>query len=1074
MLGSTLQASAFAVDQKSVSDLCTVQVMDNAGTVKYVNAVNHNGTWYFSVDFFSEYTDYEYDANRSHFVIDGGKTNNAGTYDDVFRKLVKIDTAKKTIGVKNAVMDLEDIIMVNGKLYLPGYQVLPYLDTACTVQDNTLIISKAGESFGQLLDKFFIDTYYFDGDGAFGSKYARKAAEGFTWVWDTITNFRLDRLVTLDSLDEDVRSILVGYMTDQDGRDRYFSDFFDLVDDSETMLKRNKSLQRIMSKGGQKPFLTQVLDVNNSKNKDVFFPKEMQDASDGFWEAYEESRKETKIPSKLLGWGEKLALSSMDFSLNAMAMVDDQVDMLLAVFPDMQKNDGKWETEAQFLYDAYKQADAKGFGVDFGRNLLDLIYNDIVLDGGFDLVFSCVSSAPISGIKATEAMDDLAVLEYHLAAQEKARKAFEGYLKDINVNGNYTQKNLEKMRLSAIMMLLVSKKCYAIIRDNCMNLFATKEQVRARETCEAAINQITEMLARLYAAGAYVLADGQEYFEAAVPKFREQFAALNAIDDSLLKHYWNYLLQEGITQEKDLYVFMEDINADGLDELFVSNYRSDESTVSAYSYVGGEITQIDVQTQDEEDGTVKCVYLTDDEAGNTGLLTVRASVDTYEMEKALKAFQADMLSYALDVKKLSELIFSCIETVDWEFTVFDRNGINDIPDYGLWIGGKDKPQVLLNALAQYQGTELLLFRNGDGEIMKLLDGQSAFAHNPIQFDFWFDVIRERYDNKPVPEHELETPVSTSYLGEVSLPAVLFEYSALLQSLSQYCEFSYLVRDADLDGDNELLAYLYDDMEGFDLVLTADLNNGAVTLRENSSAAGGLSFAEHSPDGRTLLKEYYFSAMNAMTSYYEWNGTGWEQAAYMEENTEEDSSGNWVTKGSGTWWGQTVTSEEFREKEGAEIADILRDYNPDMACLQLAGNPSDYLEALYRYLRDERAAYSGLDSFAPLVAYNAGDLDLDGNDEDIFVVVRPADPWLSRIQQEQYDRASFPAEDDCAFIVVADEINNTTLQIVVSYHWDDFDGEIFDSDILVKNGVLYVKDAEFAYNGTYIANMDFIG
>ena len=40
------------------------------------------------------------------------------------------------------------------------------------------------------------------------------------------------------------------------------------------------------------------------------------------------------------------------------------------------------------------------------------------------------------------------MLEYHLAAQEKAKKAFEGYLKDINVNGNYTQKNLEKMRLS--------------------------------------------------------------------------------------------------------------------------------------------------------------------------------------------------------------------------------------------------------------------------------------------------------------------------------------------------------------------------------------------------------------------------------------------------------------------------------------------------------------------------------------------------------------------------------------------------------------------------------------------------
>jgi len=169
----------------------------------------------------------------------------------------------------------------------------------------------------------------------------------------------------------------------------------------------------------------------------------------------------------------------------------------------------------------------------------------------------------------------------------------------------------------------------------------------------------------------------------------------------------------------------------------------------------------------------------------------------------------------------------------------------------------------------------------------------------------------------------------------------------------------------------------------------------------------------------------------------------------------------------------VSAEEFRTEEGMDIADILRGYSPDMTTMQLSGNVSEYEKQLYDYLRTDRYSLLGLDPYSPLTAYGFGDVDLDGTVEDIYVVIRPSDPWLVAMQQEPGGK-NFPKSEECSFIIVADKINSTTYQLTVSYHWDDFNGEIYDSDISVKDGVLKVKDEEFAYNGTYIMNMDYIG
>ncbi len=1087
--------------QYSPSELSTVQVMDDAGLVRYENALMHDGNWYFSVDFFSKYTDYTFSDKYDFFIVDGEQANSStGKDPEVFRKLVQIDRKEKTISVKNEKTELSDILTINGKVYLPGAEVFPYLDVVCSVENNILVISRAEESFAELLNKFWIGDYYFDGDTAFGNKIVRKAAEGFAWVWDTVTDFRLDRLNPVDLVDEDIRNILSEYMTDTDGYFRYADELSEKTEEMNATMKRAKTLESFVMTGVMDPFLAKVIDLRESINPgvpDVFFPTEVKEASSGFMDTYRQAYEDVDLKLKVFGWAEKLVMKSADYFLNSMAIADDHVDMLLAVYPDMKKSNGQWEREALFLYDAYDAPDAQSYGVDFGRNLFDVLYHDILLDEGFDFIAPCFTSAPLSGIKFAlwlggtivdvlpdvaklfnedlqlyaTAVDDLAVFEHHLTAQKKAKEAYEGYLEEINVKGNYTQENLEKMRLSAIMTLLVSKKCYTIMRDNSMNFFATKSQKEAKHVCEVAIEQITDMLAKLYAAGANVLADGREYFQQAAVSFSEEFAGLSAINDSLLKHYWNFLKEKGLDKKSDTYVYLEDINSDGLQELFVTTYASNEAVLTTYSWVDGEIKEIDRQTQKKEDEKVKCIFLTDDEKENAGLFTLTLTVDTVQMQKNLKEFFDNVLANATDEKKMTELIFGCLSKAEWEFTTFDQAGINDIPDVGIWTGGKDKPGALLKKAAEYEGSELLLFRFGDSEVLNVLQGEKSLAHNPHDAAFWFSVIKERYQDKKVPEDELGNPSGNGYAGDISLAGTLFEYGMLVQTLSNFQEYSYIIRDGDADGDNELFMTTWDSQDGASLAIAADLNDTAIVFRENQSAAGGLSFAETVTDGKVLLKEFYYSSMNSMSSYDEWTGTEWKNAARMEEQVQENGSGNWVSVGEGTWWGKKMTSEEFKKKEGAEIADILRGYNPDTVCMQINGNPEALSNDLYKYLREERAALLGSKA---LTAYSFGDVDLDGEDEEIYVISRPADPWLAALVQEPGAAGRFPSDYEGSVIVVADKINATTLQITLSLHWNDYDSNLHDSDIKVENGEIKVQSDTFLYNGTYIADKMFVG
>lgn len=1106
------------------NDLSMVQVLADNGLIHLESALNAGGTWYFSTDFFSEYTNYEYESDKSRFVMDGeaGKPLPASP-DKIFRKIIAVDPNNKTIRVKGNPEILEDIITLDGKTYLPGYQVFPYLDTICSVVDNTIVFSRPESSFAQLLKDFRISDYYFDADKEFGSGLIKDLEHGAALFWDTVTHFDLARVINSPAGNPaDIRGVFTGYLTDQDGINYYSSSDRAQAKENSMFIKTCKRTNKLFSKLATKPYLKNVIELFEAAGKNSKalqkasewvtkkIPKQVLDGFDDFYDSYKSVYSEAKTGLKYLGYVDKMFMSGWEYYMNSMSVVDDNREAMLAVYPDLlnvTSSTSVWETEASLVYDMYEEQDFDGLTKKFGTDLFELWYSDFLLDKSSEGIFGMLTGQELAPYKfglalvgagfdlfheymyyvndfdvGFGAIDDLAVIDLHLRAQEEAKNACEGYLKKINVDGEYTQENLENFRLSAILALLSAKKMYAIIRDNASDFFAETKMVKS--SCDYRIENISKKLADLYEAGANVTADGVEFFQAAELNALDQFANLTGEKDAVLANYWSAISRDGIDITQTKYMFLEDITGDDIPELFVSDYKPSSPTFSAYSFNGKEVKLIDSTKKDKTSDKTTCIYLTEDKQGRTGLFTLEFTLDETEYAKAVQKFSknaAKGINTAL--KQLFDDFFnSALAGIDWEFNVYDREGINDIPDYGGWTPGDDK-QAVMDKISEYAGTEYLLYRCGNEELMDKL-AKSSINHmskGDIEGSFWFGAFLEKYPDGKVPESELAyssasggTPQAAA--SDVSAAAQVFEMSTFVWTIMDYAESSYLVKDADKDGTNELLLNYFDYDDGYTVAVAMDINNSSIIGKISGSAAGSISYAEHTTDGLTLLKEYYYTAMNGSCVYYEWTGTGWEVKARMEQTVKEDQSGEWVTEGSGNWWGEDVTVDGFRGKEDAEIADVLNGWTPDLSCVQIQGNASDLSEELYLYLiKGGRNAFveDGLKELS--VAYTTGDLDMDGTNEEIYVVIRPADPWLKMLNQSQGMSDYIPEEDCCSFIIVLDTIDRGTLQMTTSYHWDDFDGEIWDSDLVIKDGVLYIKDsASFVYNGTYVADMSLVG
>lgn len=153
-------------------------------------AIVQDGEIYISADSFTNYTRFSFDEKTKTFLIRGQELKKA------FKSVV-IDIYKKRMLISGKkFFNLSDCFEIDGEIYLPLCQMLPILNADIyEVKDNIIYISNNKLSLAEVLYDFDISDYYFNISTEFyDMDWAALLTIVPNYVWDTVVNVRFDRL----------------------------------------------------------------------------------------------------------------------------------------------------------------------------------------------------------------------------------------------------------------------------------------------------------------------------------------------------------------------------------------------------------------------------------------------------------------------------------------------------------------------------------------------------------------------------------------------------------------------------------------------------------------------------------------------------------------------------------------------------------------------------------------------------------------------------------------------------------------------------------------------------------------
>lgn len=757
-----LPASAFAAE---VSDTQASDESSAAYTLRLVyvqsgenkcleNALQDKaGNWYFTADTIGKYTGYVFDAE----TLLWSKYQETGTSYQTDKKIT-VDPAAASLMVQmlntSYPVTASALPIYGGQIWFPIHQTLPLMETVAWVEDGVLCIEAPVVSFEDAFHGWKLDELMFDEEAEFaGQGWTEAIMIGSAMAYDTVGELNLKRLFSYltDGGVEDYETVFTDYLTDTDAYELAFSDSAQvygwIASSAKNVSEINKqyglSLKGLKSlKGLAGSAEARMISIGNLDEDDLFLT-----------EAFEEV-----IPTgvmdtlSVIGDMAKLTADCYKYSKNYALALQDNRDMLAVVFgagesPEILEElsyvgsalsaESAMRKASANVYEFYSADDINDFYWDMSSKMLeDLLMEKLVWDQVDDFVFEALLgldswySAAAAAEKALldeiweaggiTASDDLALLYHHLNVLDAAYETFRSSLQG-GVGATAAacrQKDMEELRLSAVMTLLSSKKCFEILRDN------NKNYNEFVSYCENRIQNITRQLAVLYLAAESVMIDGVEYFNSAIPELEEELIGLPAAEGPSEISDWQVIFntqywpssQDAPNAQvnswynmsvSDIYLKFADLTGDGVLEMIVA------AVGSSYED-GGPVTALQVLT------------LADNEYGYTSLYYCR--IDSYStLHNDIQIGIARDAQGQCGILEVWDSNWQGYRSSYYVFNSYTADGTGNGTVYGGWDEAFGKAQME-EISAQYSDMELLLYATSEKHSISGMHASSWFAY----------------------------------------------------------------------------------------------------------------------------------------------------------------------------------------------------------------------------------------------------------------------------------------------------------------------------------------------------------
>ena len=480
------------VNAEEQHTFCSVRIDAGNGTV-CEKVVIQDGEIYIPAAHFSRYTRFAYDEETHLFLVKGQEMKKAF-------KFVQIDVSKKGMFVSGkSFFALSDCFEAEGELYLPLCQMLPVLNADIyEVKDNVICIANNQLSLAEVLYNFDISDYYFNMSAEFyDMDWAALLTVVPNYVWDTVVNGRFDRLdVLFDS----------GEYND------YKDAFSDFLSDDNLYLKAMAQDASV---------LDSVVDFFGAANDTAKKLKSVYGWVEAAGEANITSQEGGKLLDALKTYYDSGALNTDDLKgiNDAWSAGDlsfgDCVEILTYVYTyatQVEDNrhmlDAVYNVESAIVQKETARKAAKQVYDLYGKNVIPALCKEIATNVAGDTIQNL---SPI-GIYTATAKVAGTIIESLFVPYEPGDVAKLPVYSDIVLTalskyrskGTATDEDTQDLRLSLLLCMIASKKCYEIMAD----VFA-----QDKSYYEGKISEIERMIMGLYIVADNVTFDSVEHFE---------------------------------------------------------------------------------------------------------------------------------------------------------------------------------------------------------------------------------------------------------------------------------------------------------------------------------------------------------------------------------------------------------------------------------------------------------------------------------------------------------------------------------------------------------------------------------
>ena len=707
-LGDTVPAFSLASNAPTQVQIHAIEV-SQAGTVFVEHALTDaDGTWYLSADTLARHTGYTLD--RESMTMERYTRAECPSY----ARTVRLNPAERSLSVRTYTGELKDAIEFGGLVYLPIHQVLPLLDCKAAVEDGALRIERAEWSMLQVMHDLDLGSLMFDAQAEFdGKPWAYLIQVGGSFVWTNITNLKDAALRLVGAgVVSDYEDVFTGYVTDGDAYERA-SQLLSEADenDLDTLDDALSGLDALFG-------LVDCVAKDYERAGDI----------EALYAYVDQAHLQA---AGVIGDGAVLVGNAIGAYLDTMMMVEDNQSMLRAVYPTAFDGSGSMLTaRAQAAQAVWQRFEAGDFWGTVGATI-EAEVRDIGGEAlaGSALGFTTVGAAELTGYlmgkvldaSGVTAIDDLAMLQYHLAFIEDAYRAH----LNAQTGFTYDQAGCERLRLTALGALLASKACFEAIRDN------NTDNAEFVSYCDARIANITEKCAELYLAATGELVEGRDYFEKAIPQLDSELSGLASVSSIVDGMTWRDFYAQAFAQDADTYVRLIDVTGDGVGELVVSHYGTgelgyDESMsteifvdpdyVRMYQLVDGVPQMLfDVTAWPPRSKNHRVLAIATDLEGHTGVL----SIDDYLLDDGTHYFNA--VFYTLQPVTIEWRTLHFDEQTGLESYAYDATGqvsassqtdtVFNGPYLGEFLDAFANITVVLNTLGDDSLTRILGYAN---------------------------------------------------------------------------------------------------------------------------------------------------------------------------------------------------------------------------------------------------------------------------------------------------------------------------------------------------------------------------